>query len=99
MVGASGAVAGILGAYLVLYPTSRIDTLVSHGPDHQHPGARLHPAGDLALPAAVQRLGSLGPEVANTGGVAYFAHIGGFVVGVAVGGLYRLSASRSDGDG
>ena len=43
-------------------------------------------------------LGSLGPEVANTGGVAYFAHIGGFVVGVAVGGLYRLSASRSGGD-
>ena len=99
MVGASGAVSGVLGAYLVLYPTSRIDTLVVMGL-----------ITSIRVPAYVflgiwlflqlfNGLGSLGPEVANTGGVAYFAHVGGFAVGLAVGALYRLSASWSGGEG
>ena len=94
MVGASGAVAGILGAYLVLYPTSRIDTLVMVGiiTSIRVPAYVL--LGIWLFLQLFNGLGSLGPEVANTGGVAYFAHIGGFVAGVAVGGLYRLSASR-----
>ena len=93
MVGASGAVAGILGAYLVLYPTSRIDTLVMVGiiTSIRVPAYVL--LGIWLFLQLFNGLGSLGPEVANTGGVAYFAHLGGFVVGVAVGGLYRLSAA------
>ena len=94
MVGASGAVAGILGAYLVLYPTSRIDTLVMVGiiTSIRVPAYVL--LGIWLFLQLFNGLGSLGPEVANTGGVAYFAHLGGFVVGLAVGGLYRLSPSR-----
>ena len=98
MVGASGAVAGILGAYLVLYPTSRIDTLVMVGiiTSIRVPAYVL--LGIWLFLQLFNGLGSLGPEVANTGGVAYFAHVGGFVAGLAVGGLYRLSAGRNGED-
>jgi len=90
MVGASGAVSGILGAYLVLYPTSRINTLVVFGL-----------ITTIAIPAYVflgiwfflqlfNSIGSIGPEIASSGGVAYFAHVGGFMVGILIGVLYRL---------
>ena len=93
MVGASGAVSGILGAYLVLYPTSRINTLVVFGL-----------ITTIAIPAYVflgiwfllqlfNSIGSIGPEVATSGGVAYFAHVGGFMVGILVGVVYRLVKS------
>ena len=95
MVGASGAVSGILGAYLVLYPTSRIDTLVIMGLITSIRVPAYLFLGFWLLLQLFNGLGSLGPEVAGTGGVAYFAHIGGFAVGLAVGALYRLSASRS----
>ena len=90
--------AGILGAYLVLYPTSRIDTLVMVGiiTSIRVPAYVL--LGIWLFLQLFNGLGSLGPEVANTGGVAYFAHIGGFVAGLAVGGLYRLSAGRNGED-
>ena len=99
MVGASGAVSGVLGAYLALYPTSRIDTLVIVGLITSIRVPAYLFLGIWLLLQLFNGLGSLGPEFAGTGGVAYFAHIGGFAVGLAVGALYRLSASRSGNGG
>ena len=83
MIGASGAVAGVLGAYLVLHPRSRIDTLVIVGFIFH---ARL-PAFVLLGGWAVLQLfvGAASLGLSNgEGGVAYFAHIGGFALGAVV---------------
>jgi membrane associated rhomboid family serine protease len=91
MVGASGAVSGVLGAYLLLYPRVRVHTLLFFGIFVTR----------VALPAYVmlgywavlQLLGGLVTlsGVARGGGVAFFAHIGGFVAGLI---LIRLFASE-----
>ncbi|HWO89539.1 MAG TPA: rhomboid family intramembrane serine protease [Gemmatimonadales bacterium] len=82
MVGASGAISGVMGAYVILYPRVRVYTLVPIG----------FFLTTIALPAWVmlgywmllQVLGGL-PQLAGVseGGVAFWAHIGGFVVGAA----------------
>jgi membrane associated rhomboid family serine protease len=90
-IGASGAISGVLGAYIVLFPSSRILTLV--------PlfiiwfTARIPALVFIGLWFIVQFLsgvGSLGPRgAANTGGVAWWAHIGGFLFGVFLARLMR----------
>jgi membrane associated rhomboid family serine protease len=86
MVGASGAISGVMGAYVVLYPRVRVDTLFFF-----FIFIRVIP-----LPAwimlgywiALQFLqGIAGPGV--SGGVAVWAHVGGFVAGVVLVGLFR----------
>jgi membrane associated rhomboid family serine protease len=88
MVGASGAISGVMGAYLVLYPHARVFTLVPLG----------FMITNMALPAWVMLLywagiqllsgvGSIGAE--GEGGVAFWAHIGGFVAGVVLVLLFR----------
>jgi membrane associated rhomboid family serine protease len=81
MVGASGAISGVMGAYLVLYPRVRVFTLVPLG----------FFLTSIALPAWVMliywmllqvlggftRIGS-----SQEGGVAFWAHVGGFLAGV-----------------
>jgi len=92
MVGASGAISGVMGAYLVLYPRVRVFTLVPLG----------FFITSVALPAwfmliywaFIQLVGgftSVGSE--QTGGVAFWAHIGGFVAGVV---LVKLFARDRD---
>jgi len=90
MVGASGAIAGVLGAYLVLYPSSRVNTLIWFGIVTVIPMPAVVLIGIWAVLQLFSGLGSLGPETAG-GGVAYFAHLGGFVVGIAVALLVRLA--------
>ena len=91
-VGASGAIAAILGAYLVLFPRARIHTLVI-----------FFFITFLELPASFVLLawfvlqlfsgvGQLGSQVG--GGVAYWAHVGGFVFGMAVAWLFFRSRGR-----
>jgi membrane associated rhomboid family serine protease len=93
-VGASGAIAGVLGAYLVLYPRARVRTLVFI--------VILFELVDL--PAAfviglwfllqlASGIGSLG-QTGQAGGVAYLAHVGGFVAGVLLALPLRLADSR-----
>jgi membrane associated rhomboid family serine protease len=95
MVGASGAIAGVLAAYMRLFPHTRVVTLIP-----QLPWGLIFPFLYVAreLPAgllimfwfALQLLsgvGSLG--AAQGGGVAFFAHIGGFVAGFLLIGLFR----------
>jgi membrane associated rhomboid family serine protease len=89
--GASGAIAGILGAYLVTYPTARINTIVPIG---CFPLFLRLPAivviGVWAATQFVNGFGSLSTDAAAaTGGTAYFAHIGGFAFGVIAIGLFR----------
>ena len=82
MVGASGAIAGVLGAYLVMFPRSRVLTLVPIFIIVQLievPAIVL-----LGLWFVLQLLsgvGSLG-QTADVGGVAFWAHTGGFVMGM-----------------
>jgi membrane associated rhomboid family serine protease len=84
-VGASGAIAGVMGAYLVKFPHSRILTLVPI----------IIFFTTLEIPAFLMLLywffiqifsgiGSVGYSQVSRGGVAWFAHVGGFVAGVAL---------------
>ncbi|HKQ74348.1 MAG TPA: rhomboid family intramembrane serine protease [Blastocatellia bacterium] len=93
--GASGAISGVLGAYLILFPQGRVRVLMR--------------GGTVAVPALVviglwillQLVNGIGSitHSSQTGGVAYMAHIGGFVVGMALaylltGKSLRILASR-----
>jgi membrane associated rhomboid family serine protease len=79
--GASGAIAAVLGAYLVLYPTSRVLTLVVVWPV-------LIPAyiflGLWFLYQLIEANFGLFSPSSNGGGVAFFAHVGGFIFGFIV---------------
>ena len=77
-VGASGAISGILGGYLVLFPRNKVRVLTR--------------GGIMAVPALVvlgfwiviQLISGIGSmaQTADTGGVAYLAHVGGFLAGL-----------------
>ena len=93
VIGASGALAGVLGAYFMLFPFSRILTLVFF--------ILIIP---IRLPALLllgfwivlqffSGFASLGPS-AQAGGVAYWAHIGGFAFGIVVIFIYRWLTHR-----
>jgi len=94
-VGASGAISGILGAYLVIFPKARIQTFLMLGFFWRmmHIQARWFLPFWLVfqnlLPLFIGGFGVAG------GGVAYLAHIGGFAVGLATGFLYKKT-HRSD---
>lgn len=93
-IGASGAIAGVLGAYIVTFPTARINTIVPIGCFPLF--LRLPAVLVIGVWAAIQFVngfGSLSPRVAaNADGTAYFAHIGGFCAGVLTIGLFRRGA-------
>jgi membrane associated rhomboid family serine protease len=91
-IGASGAIAGVMGAYLIKFPRSQIDTLVLLFIFFTR----------LAIPAPFYLLfwfglqflngfESIGDRSYTGGGIAYFAHIGGFIAGML---LIRLFPSR-----
>ncbi|RLF61415.1 MAG: rhomboid family intramembrane serine protease [Thermoplasmata archaeon] len=84
-IGASGAISGILGAYMVLFPRARIHTVVFLG----------WFITTITIPAIFflgfwfvlqlfAGIGSLPYLQQNVGGVAYFAHVGGFVAGMVL---------------
>ena len=89
MVGASGAISGVMGAYLVLYPRVRVWTMVPLG--FFLTNIALPAWGMLAYWFVLQFLGGLSSVGADGGGVAFWAHAGGFVAGVA---LVKLFARR-----
>ena len=79
-VGASGAISGILGGYLLLFPRNRVRVLTRGGV------AAVPAAFMLGFWILIQFVNGLG-SIANTpetGGVAYMAHIGGFVAGLVL---------------
>ncbi|MER5886261.1 rhomboid family intramembrane serine protease [Streptomyces sp. NPDC001941] len=81
LIGASGAIAGVLGAYLVLYPTARVWVLV---PFFIFLPLRLPAWIVLGLWFVLQAFYSYGAGVSDAGAVAYLAHVAGFVVGMAL---------------
>ena len=80
--GASGAVAGALGAYMVLFPKTKLHVVVAFLP------LKVPAALYLLLWAALQVLGYL----RHSPGVAWLAHIGGFLVGLAAAGISRFES-------
>jgi membrane associated rhomboid family serine protease len=95
-VGASGAIAGVLGAYILMFPRSRVNVLL---------GRQI-----VAMPAVIvlgmwivfQLISGVGTiaytnESANVGGVAYMAHIGGFAAGFLMALLLRSAPTPDDG--
>jgi membrane associated rhomboid family serine protease len=95
MLGASGSIAAVMGAYFVLYPQSRVLTaifLVIFFDLIEVPAIFF--LGIWFLLQLVNGLGSLGVSNAAGGGTAFWAHIGGFVVGAVVGAVLRKRDRR-----
>lgn len=78
ILGASGSIAGVMGAYIVLFPGARIRVLVSIIPVRVPAWAAI---GVWIIIQAVSGLSSFGGGAA-AGGVAYLAHVGGFFTGL-----------------
>jgi membrane associated rhomboid family serine protease len=99
--GASGAIAGVMGAFLVTFPADRIRTLVLFG---WFARVTLIPAALLiGLWFFIQIFSQVGAVVmAETGGVAYLAHIGGLLFGVTTARQFekprRISELMSEDD-
>ena len=91
-IGASGAVAAVLGAYAVLYPRARVVTvifIIVFFTLIELPALLV--LGAWFVLQALNGVGSLAQPVGDGGGVAYFAHIGGFLFGML---LIRLFANK-----
>jgi membrane associated rhomboid family serine protease len=94
--GASGAIAAVMGAYIIMFPHARVKALVLFGI-----------GGFITRISAIIFLGiwfvtqlfsgvaSLGVNTAQTSGVAVWAHVGGFIFGVMIGFLMRGRAARA----
>jgi len=83
-IGASGAISGILGGYILLYPKARVLTLIPLG--YFIRLIKLPAVAVLGIWILIQFLSGLAslPGSAGKGGVAWFAHIGGFIGGLAL---------------
>ncbi len=86
-VGASGAIAAVLGAYLVLFPRARVYTIVIFFFITAIELPAVAVLGFWFVLQLFSGVGSIGGDV-STGGVAYWAHVGGFAFGAAVAWLF-----------
>jgi membrane associated rhomboid family serine protease len=91
LVGASGAIAGVLGGYLVLFPTVKVRGIVPLG----RAGLMTELPAFIVLAMwfglqLVNGIASLGATTGAEGGVAFFAHIGGFIAGMVITGILAL---------
>jgi membrane associated rhomboid family serine protease len=87
MVGASGAIGGVMGAYILLYPKVRVTMLVwiiVFVTTFEIPAFWM-----LGYWFLVQVVGGIGSLGAQGGGVAFWAHVGGFVAGAVLIFLFR----------
>jgi membrane associated rhomboid family serine protease len=83
--GASGAIAGVLGAYILMFPQQQVKVLVGR---IVTPVSALIVIGGWIVLQFFSGIGSIA-NTADTGGVAYMAHIGGFVAGFVLTFLFR----------
>jgi membrane associated rhomboid family serine protease len=88
--GASGAISGVLGAYLVLYPRNRVTAFLLRFL------VQIPALAAIGMWIAIQVVSSLA-DPTGAGGVAYLAHIGGFGTGVLAGLLFRALPDRGAG--
>jgi len=89
VVGASGAIAGVLGAYLVLYPKARILTLVFFGFPIIVPIPAMFFLGFWFLMQWLETFFGVG------GNIAYWAHIGGFIAGLILALIFGLKRKKA----
>jgi membrane associated rhomboid family serine protease len=81
MIGASGAVSGILGAYMLLFPRANVHTLIFLG--FFITTVKIPALIVIGFWALLQFLnGMVSSGLRNAGGVAWFAHLGGFLIGL-----------------
>jgi len=92
-VGASGAIAGVLGGYAVLYPKARVLTLVPLGIFLQV--VELPALVVLGLWFAIQALSGLFSLGWQGGGIAWWAHVGGFLAGALMVRLFEARRART----
>jgi len=85
--GASGAIAGVLGSYILLYPQARVTVLGGRG---VFPVPALIVIGLWFIIQLFSGIGSIS-TAADTGGVAFMAHIGGFIAGFLLTFIFRGS--------
>ena len=88
-VGASGAIAGVLGAYLVLFPGRQVNVLLGR---FVRPMSALMVIGFWILLQIFSQISVFSAGTQDQGGVAYMAHIGGFAAGVAL--TFLFGANR-----
>jgi membrane associated rhomboid family serine protease len=86
--GASGAIAGVMGAYLVLFPHNRVNAVFLY---HIVTIPAMLVLGMWIAMQLVSGYGSIASTSASAGGVAYMAHVGGFVAGVVAALAYRIT--------
>jgi membrane associated rhomboid family serine protease len=85
--GASGAISGVLGAYLVMFPTNRVLVLIIRFPVWV---PAIVVIGMWAVLQFINGFGAIAVTEETAGGVAYMAHIGGFAAGVVAGFVFRM---------
>lgn len=90
-VGASGAIAGVLGAYLLFFPGQKVNVMVGRSIVAMQ---AIIVIGFWFLLQLTSGAGSLFSSQEEGDGVAYMAHIGGFVAGLAVAFLFRLTTEK-----
>jgi membrane associated rhomboid family serine protease len=84
--GASGAIAGVLGAYLIMFPNARVSVMMGRG---VVPMSALVVIGFWAVLQFFSGFASITSAATDTGGVAYMAHVGGFVAGLILTYVFR----------
>jgi membrane associated rhomboid family serine protease len=84
--GASGAIAGVLGSYLVMFPQERVKVLLGNTVTSV---SALIVIGGWILLQFFSGVASIASAATDTGGVAFMAHIGGFVAGVVLTFLFK----------
>lgn len=89
--GASGAIAGVLGAYILLFPGKQIRVLMGNRVGGV---SALIVIGLWIILQFFSGVASITTATADTGGVAFIAHIGGFVAGFLLTFLFRGNAAR-----
>ncbi len=93
--GASGAIAAVLGAYIIMFPRSQVRVLIFYGI-----GAGITRVaailflGIWAVTQLFNGVASLGVPTSQTSGVAVWAHVGGFILGFIVGLMFRGRAQN-----
>jgi membrane associated rhomboid family serine protease len=92
--GASGAIAGVMGAYVVLFPYNRVNSVVFY---HVISVPAIVVLGMWIATQFVSGYGSIAATSTSTGGVAYMAHIGGFATGAVVA-LFSRATIREEKD-
>ena len=90
-VGASGAISGVLGGYLVMFPRNRVRVLTRGGVAHV---PALVVLGFWIVIQLISQAGSIA-QTSEGGGVAYMAHIGGFAAGVVLVKIFAAGRSRT----